>query len=269
MLNKLLMGSLLTLVALPLLNGCSSIKSVKLKHAGIPAASPLKGYPTQHGASNKIKRIRLASGRNTRRSSIPAALPLRRIVRRAAPQRVCPTPQRRIRRVTLASAPKRSYRHSTANTQRQKQIILQQQRIAQQRTKYKQPQTSPQLNPREANKQLFSLAKHGNATQINQIISRGAQINGTNGTGETALHAAASSGNAVAAHTLIQKGANVNARTVAGWTPLHTAARFGRANIVSLLISRGAQRRSVNHDGKTPSDLAAQSNHQSIVNIIR
>ncbi len=232
-----------------------------------PAALPLRGYPTKKA----VRKVTHTTTRTRKKTRYPAALPLRKINN---PQ-VCPTPVSPTsanRRVVLArgSVPKfTAPRHNpvprivhagySAPTAARRQ---QAQRQA--------PQVQrPQINRQQANQQLFNLSKSGNAGQINNLLSQGANVNAANSSGETALHAAASTGNTSAAQALLQRGANVNARTVRGWTPLHTAARFGRGNFAALLLNRGAQRNVQNVDGKTAMQLARQSNQHGIVAMLQ
>jgi ankyrin repeat protein len=70
-------------------------------------------------------------------------------------------------------------------------------------------------------------------------ISNGAQVNGTNASGRTALHLAAWYGNVAVAQTLIANGANVNARDKYKLTPLDLAQNQGHAQMVQMLESYG------------------------------
>ena len=117
---------------------------------------------------------------------------------------------------------------------------------------------APTMPLNQLNDGLFNAAKGGNVASMNAFLDQGAQVNATNGSGETALHAAAALGRANAVNLLLQKGANPNARTSGGWTPLHSAARFRHAQVARLLVSRGAQVNARNSEGKTPTALAQQ-----------
>ncbi len=229
----------------------------KLNKPRYPAALPLRGYPTKKPAR---KITRTSTKRKTR---YPAALPLRK----TSNPRVCPTPNTR---VALARGNARKFTTPRRNpVPRIVPVSYTAPTTARRQTTRPQPAQRPQINPQQANQQLFNLAKQANAGQINNLLNQGANVNAANSSGETALHSAASTGNTGAAQALLQRGANVNARTVRGWTPLHTAARFGRGHFVAMLLNRGAQRNIQNIDGKTPMQLARQSNHQSIVAMLQ
>jgi hypothetical protein len=116
---------------------------------------------------------------------------------------------------------------------------------------------------------LFEAAKSGDFDTVRALLSQGANPNGTNGDGETPLHAAASANHQQVAMLLIQKGGNVNATTTGGWTPLHSAARFGAFQVVSSLISNGANLSATNKDGRTPEDLARAVNNVRMASLIR
>jgi len=244
--------------ALPM-KGYPGRKATTTAKTRYPAALPMKGYPPQ-----KVVR--------TTKARYPAALSLRK----NNSARTCPVPNNR---VVLASKRTSVYNRSTPPRHTTPRITkvsytapVQRQQTQTYRRPTPQPVSQPQaprLNPQQANQQLFSLAKNGNAAQISNLIAQGAHVNSANGSGETALHSAASTGNTSAAQVLLQRGANVNARTVRGWTPLHTAARFGRGNLVSMLLNNGAQSNIQNVDGKTPAQLASQANQQGIVAMLR
>ncbi len=253
-------------------------KLFKRKKTTTPVALPLKGYPTRLSRNTRVHNTR-----SVKKSRYPVALPLRR----NNSARTCPVPNNR-NRVVLAQRKTPRFvtpvRRANNNTQQRtaSNNTVQSMRVSHPAVSYQQPQAQqrpqqqpqartipqnpvPQLNPQQANQQLFNLAKNANSAQINQLLNQGANVNASNASGETALHSAASTGNISAAQALLQRGANVNARTVRGWTPLHTAARFGRSNLVALLLRNGAQPNTQNIDGKTPMQLARQANQHNIV----
>ncbi len=117
---------------------------------------------------------------------------------------------------------------------------------------------APLIPVNQLNDGLFSAAKAGNIVRMNTLLGQGAQINSSNMSRETPLHAAAALGRRAAVSLLLQKGANPNATTTGGWTPLHSAARFRHTQIVRLLVAKGAQVNRRNNQGKTPVALATQ-----------
>lgn len=153
--------------------------------------------------------------------------------------------------------------------QRVVQRPVQQRRVVQKTAPVQRTIAARRVPVSQLNDALFSAAKSGNIGHMTQLISQGAQVNASNGSGESALHAAASQGRSAAVSILLQKGANPNAKTTGGWTPLHTAARFRHAQVVRLLVSRGGQVNARNSQGKTPLALAELMGATSTATVLR
>ena len=62
-------------------------------------------------------------------------------------------------------------------------------------------------------------------------------------------------GQTEAAELLLQHGADINGRNKDGNTALHLAAFFGRADVAKLLLENGANPQARNNDGATPVDV--------------
>ena len=88
------------------------------------------------------------------------------------------------------------------------------------------------------------------------LIQHGADVNGLDPYGRTALGFFASADNAPLAECLIDHGARVNAEDRQGETPLHAAAREGSLNAAKLLVSKGADIRARSRQNKTALDYA-------------
>jgi len=67
---------------------------------------------------------------------------------------------------------------------------------------------------------------------------------------------------------LIEQGANVNGRNVLGNTALMAAAYTGQLNMVRLLLVRGADRSLQGFDGKTAREMAEQIGRQEVALVL-
>jgi ankyrin repeat protein len=79
----------------------------------------------------------------------------------------------------------------------------------------------------------------GKLAAIEALLAGGADVNGTDPHGHTALHVAAMDGQLELAELLLDRGAAVNARTKERKTPLAMAREAGKSNVVSFLEQRG------------------------------
>ncbi|MDR8415018.1 ankyrin repeat domain-containing protein [Nonomuraea sp. 3-1Str] len=89
------------------------------------------------------------------------------------------------------------------------------------------------------------------------LLAAGADVNGREGGGWTALLWAAANGHADTAGLLLEAGAEVDAANDDGDTPLTLAARRGALGVVQVLLSGGADPQKSDGDGDTPLDVAA------------
>ena len=92
------------------------------------------------------------------------------------------------------------------------------------------------------------------------LISRGADIHGTDSYGKTPLHGAAYADAEEVAELLVGSGAGINAPDVNGATPLHDAASAGALQTAATLIGQGANIHATNNSGRTPLHWAARQN---------
>jgi ankyrin repeat protein len=105
---------------------------------------------------------------------------------------------------------------------------------------------------------IADAAMEGNTDAVRALLKQGADVNGAQGDGLTALHWAAKKGDAAMASMLIYGGANVRAATrLGGYTPLHLAAEIGSAPVIAALIKGGADVNAVTLTGTTPLMLAS------------
>ncbi|WP_240197124.1 ankyrin repeat domain-containing protein [Nonomuraea lactucae] len=89
------------------------------------------------------------------------------------------------------------------------------------------------------------------------LLAAGADVNGRESGGWTALHWAATNGHADTARLLLGAGAEADAATDDGDTPLTLAARRGALGAVRALLEGGADAEKFDGDGDTPLDIAA------------
>ncbi|NUS07310.1 MAG: ankryin, partial [Nonomuraea sp.] len=89
------------------------------------------------------------------------------------------------------------------------------------------------------------------------LLAAGAEVNGREAGGWTALQWAAANGHAAVAGVLIEAGAEADTANDDGDTPLTLAARRGALGVVQTLLDAGADHEKADGDGDTPLDIAA------------
>jgi ankyrin repeat protein len=103
---------------------------------------------------------------------------------------------------------------------------------------------------------LMHAAAFGSIEAMKLLLEAGADVNGKNNFGATALLWCARDGDK--ARLLIERGADVNAQSKQGRTPLMLAAmRDGGSDVVALLLSKGADPKAADARGDTALGLAA------------
>jgi uncharacterized protein len=116
---------------------------------------------------------------------------------------------------------------------------------------------------------IADAAQSKNAAAVKKLLKEGADVNGAQGDGMTALHWAALNGDAEMASMLLYAGANIGARTrIGGYTPLHLAAQVGNANVIAPLVAAGAQVAALTSTGATALMHAAHSGNADAVRIL-
>ena len=99
-----------------------------------------------------------------------------------------------------------------------------------------------------------------NTAAVRALLQQGADVNGAQGDGMTALHWAALNGDVEVTSMLLYAGANWRAMTrLGGFVPLHLAAQSGSDAVLGLLIAAGADVSLRTATGATPLMLAASS----------
>ena len=116
---------------------------------------------------------------------------------------------------------------------------------------------------------IADAAQNKNAAVVKKLLKEGADVNGAQGDGMTALHWAALNGDAELASMLLYAGANVGAKTrIGGYTPLHLAAQIGNAGVIAPLVAAGAQVGVATATGATALMQAAHSGSTDSVRIL-
>ena len=93
-------------------------------------------------------------------------------------------------------------------------------------------------------------AMRGDVAAVRSLIDQGADVNGAQGDGMTALHWAAENGSAATAELLLSAGAHLGAVTrLGGYAPLHLAAKAGSADVVRAFLGAGADPRAATTTG--------------------
>merc|ERR1712038_1399465 len=120
-------------------------------------------------------------------------------------------------------------------------------------------------------------AAYRNRTEVaKQLIAHSADVNYSNGQGETALHYAASCNSVEVANFLLDHSVNVDSTDNRGYTALHFAVRelFGSCvSVAKLLIAHSADLNATPvsgpYKGLTPLQAAEKEGHQEMVELLR
>ncbi len=112
--------------------------------------------------------------------------------------------------------------------------------------------------PAPAPTAVAEAAMRGDGAAVRALIAKGADVNGAQGDGMTALHWAAERGDGDLATALLAAGAKPAAVTrLGGYMPLHLAARGGHAAVVSALVAARAPVDAATTTGALPLHFAA------------
>ncbi|XP_024520504.1 ankyrin repeat and protein kinase domain-containing protein 1-like [Selaginella moellendorffii] len=87
---------------------------------------------------------------------------------------------------------------------------------------------------------LRRAARRGDLKSVRVCLKQGADPNGRDENGWTALHCAAFKGSLEVVRLLIDRNVDVNCEDCEGYSPLHCAVEMGHSEIVQVLMRRGA-----------------------------
>ena len=113
-------------------------------------------------------------------------------------------------------------------------------------------------------------AMRGDLEGVRSLLRSGADVNGAQGDGMTALHWAAQRGERELTEILLYAGAQVDAGTrIGSYTPLHIAAREARPGVVEVLLRAGADPALAStNSGATALHLAARSGDRRVIELL-
>ncbi|KAK2817128.1 hypothetical protein Q5P01_025319 [Channa striata] len=113
--------------------------------------------------------------------------------------------------------------------------------------------------------ELTAAAAGGNTRKVRQLLREGAEVNGLNRFGHTALQVMMM-GSTPVAQALLENGARTNVVDgYTGSTPLHDAARSGFLDTVRLLVEYKADPRARDKRYSRPVDVARDAGHRHVV----
>jgi ankyrin repeat protein len=116
--------------------------------------------------------------------------------------------------------------------------------------------------------QLLDAAAAGNTAQIAELLSRGADLEGNDVSGRTAVINAAWRGRQEVVDLLFELDADLNVADYDGRTAVSWAASNGYPDIVRRLLENGARPAIADNQGLTPLMRAAWNGHQEVVRLL-
>jgi len=116
--------------------------------------------------------------------------------------------------------------------------------------------------------QLLAAAAAGNTAKIAELLSRGADLEGNDTAGRTAVINAAWRGEQEVVDLLVELDADLNVADNEGRTAVSWAASNGHADIVRRLLENGARSGIADEQGLTPIMRAAWNGHLDVVRLL-
>ena len=105
----------------------------------------------------------------------------------------------------------------------------------------------------------FSLARHGHAEALDELLLDGFDVNSRDNQGNTILCVAAQNGNKKILKIALRHGADINSINFKGNTALHFSHRYGTSKTIGeYLLRKGANPDIVNRDGLKARDYGGE-----------
>lgn len=117
--------------------------------------------------------------------------------------------------------------------------------------------TAPEPEPTGVSADLLKAAAAGDLNRIQELLTKGADIDARGKNGRTSLMLASMKGNTETVKLLLKKGSDINAKNDHGLTALNYAANKNQASVMRLLIRHGANVNQRGRTGDTPLIKAA------------
>lgn len=119
-----------------------------------------------------------------------------------------------------------------------------------------------------ANDSLRNAAAAGNVNDLLKALSQGADVDGKDDDGRTAMINAAWRGRSDVVQILLDHGADIGISDDRGRTPMIWGAINGQTKVVQALLDAGAEPNHTDEEGVTALMRAAWNGHRAIVNIL-
>jgi hypothetical protein len=123
-------------------------------------------------------------------------------------------------------------------------------------------------NSADLSRSLFYAARGGYIDAARNLVEQGANVNYTNASNETPMHAAAATGKLGMIQFLMSKNAKLQPRTRQNWIPLHHAVRFGHVHVANYLLAHGSPLYLRTSSGQSVFDLAKVMNNQRMIHLL-
>ena len=115
---------------------------------------------------------------------------------------------------------------------------------------------------------LIEAVKSGDTGTLRALLGQGADVNGREADGTTALHWATHRNDLTTADILIDAGAGADAATRYGVTPLSLAATNGSAAMIDALLRAGADPNHASPEGETPLMTTARTGAAEAIQVL-